>query len=246
MVQKETVPATRTARAGGAAAGAAKSATPSGKSLRRTSNKRAASGLIPGKDDGLANGVATEQLKQRKKPRLQHQREQRKLTRIQVKQQQEHYEQEKVQESGQQEQGQPLHPQQLAKRQHRQGHPHKRQELLMDECEEQHLATEDEVPAEREAFPLTEITTEPPASTLPDSACEGAQELDRAAAIDAAAAADPYLLEDADYLRRETRWLNRQRVLLLGSRGISARSRHLIEDFKKLLPHHKSEASAKS
>lgn len=73
-----------------------------------------------------------------------------------------------------------------------------------------------------------------------DAAADAA---DSAAAIDAAAAADPYLLEDAEYLRRETRWLNRQRVLVLGSRGISARSRHLIEDLKKLLPHHKSEAS---
>lgn len=57
------------------------------------------------------------------------------------------------------------------------------------------------------------------------------------------AATDPYLLADAEYLRTEKRWLNRQRTLLLGSRGISARSRHLIEDLKRLLPHHKSEVN---
>ncbi|KAL8272735.1 hypothetical protein Esti_003285 [Eimeria stiedai] len=62
-----------------------------------------------------------------------------------------------------------------------------------------------------------------------------------AAAIDAAVAADPYLLEDAAYLRRDTRWLNKQRVLVLGSRGLTARTRLLLDDWKRLLPHHKAE-----
>ncbi|CDJ62869.1 ribosome biogenesis protein brix, putative [Eimeria necatrix] len=88
----------------------------------------------------------------------------------------------------------------------------------------------------------TETTAAAPLEGSPSAENDAAADAaDSAAAIDAAAAADPYLLEDAEYLRRETRWLNRQRVLVLGSRGISARSRHLIEDLKKLLPHHKSE-----
>jgi ribosome biogenesis protein BRX1 len=35
---------------------------------------------------------------------------------------------------------------------------------------------------------------------------------------------------------------NRQRVLLLSSRGITARYRHLLEDMKKLIPHHKKDS----
>lgn len=57
-----------------------------------------------------------------------------------------------------------------------------------------------------------------------------------------AKAADPYLLAEAAYLRKETRWVNRQRVLVLGSRGMTHLQRHLMEDFKRLLPHHKAEA----
>ncbi len=34
---------------------------------------------------------------------------------------------------------------------------------------------------------------------------------------------------------------NKQRVLILSSRGITARYRHLLEDFKKLIPHHKKD-----
>lgn len=34
---------------------------------------------------------------------------------------------------------------------------------------------------------------------------------------------------------------NKQRVLILSSRGITARYRHLMEDLKKLIPHHKKD-----
>jgi ribosome biogenesis protein BRX1 len=34
---------------------------------------------------------------------------------------------------------------------------------------------------------------------------------------------------------------NKQRVLILSSRGITARYRHLLEDLKKLIPHHKKD-----
>uniref|UniRef100_A0A7S1MGW8 Brix domain-containing protein n=1 Tax=Alexandrium catenella TaxID=2925 RepID=A0A7S1MGW8_ALECA len=52
---------------------------------------------------------------------------------------------------------------------------------------------------------------------------------------------DPYLLADAAYIQKETRWRNKQRTLIFQSRGVTAQFRHLAEDFKKLLPHHKSE-----
>lgn len=52
---------------------------------------------------------------------------------------------------------------------------------------------------------------------------------------------DPYLLRNASYLNKESRWKNKQRVLVLSTRGINFRHRHLMEDIKKLLPHHKSE-----
>ena len=38
------------------------------------------------------------------------------------------------------------------------------------------------------------------------------------------------------------RYTNKQRVLIIASRGITARYRHLLEDFKKLLPHHKKDS----
>lgn len=34
-------------------------------------------------------------------------------------------------------------------------------------------------------------------------------------------------------------YINRQRVLVFSSRGITTRYRHLLDDFRKLLPHHK-------
>lgn len=36
-------------------------------------------------------------------------------------------------------------------------------------------------------------------------------------------------------------YVNRQRVLVFSSRGITTRYRHLMDDFRKLLPHHKRE-----
>ena len=36
-------------------------------------------------------------------------------------------------------------------------------------------------------------------------------------------------------------YTNKQRVLIVASRGITARYRHLLEDFKKLIPHHKKD-----
>lgn len=40
---------------------------------------------------------------------------------------------------------------------------------------------------------------------------------------------------------KKIKWINKQRVLVLASRGISYRDRHLMEDIKKLMPHHKTE-----
>lgn len=38
------------------------------------------------------------------------------------------------------------------------------------------------------------------------------------------------------------KYTNKQRVLVFSTRGITARYRHLMEDFKKLIPHHKKES----
>ncbi|XP_012281012.1 ribosome biogenesis protein BRX1 homolog [Orussus abietinus] len=40
---------------------------------------------------------------------------------------------------------------------------------------------------------------------------------------------------------RKDKWVNKQRVLVLGSRGISHRDRHLMNDIKTLMPHHRPE-----
>ena len=49
------------------------------------------------------------------------------------------------------------------------------------------------------------------------------------------------VLMDADYIQRETRWTNKQRVLVFSSRGSGPRYKHLMEDFKAMMPHSKSE-----
>mmetsp|Transcript_11289 Transcript_11289/g.25928 ORF Transcript_11289/g.25928 Transcript_11289/m.25928 type:complete len:357 (-) Transcript_11289:155-1225(-) len=67
----------------------------------------------------------------------------------------------------------------------------------------------------------------------PEATAEGEEEK--------AAKADPYLLADAAYIQKDTRWRNKQRTLIFCSRGVTSLFRHLMEDFKKLVPHHKSE-----
>lgn len=52
---------------------------------------------------------------------------------------------------------------------------------------------------------------------------------------------DPYLLADATYIQKDTRWRNKQRTLVFCSRGVTSRFRHLCDDIRKLLPHHKTE-----
>ena len=42
-------------------------------------------------------------------------------------------------------------------------------------------------------------------------------------------------------LRVKPVYTNKQRVLIIASRGITARYRHLLEDLKKLIPHHKKD-----
>ncbi|CAK1553554.1 unnamed protein product [Leptosia nina] len=41
---------------------------------------------------------------------------------------------------------------------------------------------------------------------------------------------------------KQIKWINRQRVLVFAARGINHRHRHLMEDLKKLMPHHKTES----
>lgn len=40
---------------------------------------------------------------------------------------------------------------------------------------------------------------------------------------------------------KKTKWVNKQRVLVLCARGINHRDRHLMKDLKTLMPHHRSE-----
>lgn len=40
---------------------------------------------------------------------------------------------------------------------------------------------------------------------------------------------------------KRVKWINKQRVLVFSSRGINHRDRHLMEDIKKLMPHHRPE-----
>jgi ribosome biogenesis protein BRX1 len=40
-------------------------------------------------------------------------------------------------------------------------------------------------------------------------------------------------------------YINKQRVLVFCSRGITTRYRHLMDDFRKLLPHHKKDVKVR-
>ncbi|XP_072940859.1 ribosome biogenesis protein BRX1 homolog [Epargyreus clarus] len=51
----------------------------------------------------------------------------------------------------------------------------------------------------------------------------------------------PVRMSDEPVAKR-IKWINRQRVLVFAARGINHRHRHLMEDLKKLMPHHKSES----
>jgi ribosome biogenesis protein BRX1 len=48
-------------------------------------------------------------------------------------------------------------------------------------------------------------------------------------------------LMDAEYIKREERWTNKQRVLVFSSKGSSPCYKNLMEDFKMMMPHAKSE-----
>ncbi|XP_023246831.1 ribosome biogenesis protein BRX1 homolog isoform X2 [Copidosoma floridanum] len=45
-----------------------------------------------------------------------------------------------------------------------------------------------------------------------------------------------------DLVTKKEKWVNRQRVLVFASRGINHRDRHLMEDIKTLMPHHRPES----
>ena len=47
--------------------------------------------------------------------------------------------------------------------------------------------------------------------------------------------------ETTEIVSTKVTYSNRQRILILCSRGIIARYRHLVEDFKKMIPHHKTD-----
>ncbi|XP_053650300.1 ribosome biogenesis protein BRX1 homolog [Cherax quadricarinatus] len=53
----------------------------------------------------------------------------------------------------------------------------------------------------------------------------------------------PPLVRDSDEpVKKKPKWTNKQRVLVFGSRGMSFRDRHLMDDIRSLLPHSKPEA----
>lgn len=70
---------------------------------------------------------------------------------------------------------------------------------------------------------------------------EAVEQVEAEAPPEQTAPADPYLMADATYIQKDTRWRNKQRTLVFCSRGATSRHRHLVEDVKKLLPHHKPE-----
>jgi len=87
--------------------------------------------------------------------------------------------------------------------------------------------------ARAESEAIETATENPPAADSEEKPEDGATE--------DAPKADPYLLADATYIQKDTRWRNKQRTLVFCSRGVTSQFRHLAEDLKKLIPHHKAE-----
>ncbi|XP_050709782.1 ribosome biogenesis protein BRX1 homolog [Eriocheir sinensis] len=53
----------------------------------------------------------------------------------------------------------------------------------------------------------------------------------------------PPLVRDSDEpVKKKKKWINKQRVLVFASRGMSFRNRHLMEDMRTLMPHSKPES----
>jgi ribosome biogenesis protein BRX1 len=48
-------------------------------------------------------------------------------------------------------------------------------------------------------------------------------------------------LDAASLPQNQSGYINKQRVLVFASRGITTRYRHLLDDMRKLLPHHKKD-----
>ena len=46
---------------------------------------------------------------------------------------------------------------------------------------------------------------------------------------------------DSIQVSSKIQYFNKQRVLIIASRGITARYRHFLEDLKKIIPHHKKD-----
>ena len=73
----------------------------------------------------------------------------------------------------------------------------------------------------------------------------GKRKLQEPASEDAPAAAPAVATEDRTVISatvpQRGLYTNKQRVLVIASRGITARYRHLLEDLKKLIPHHKKD-----
>ncbi|KAK4887588.1 hypothetical protein RN001_003859 [Aquatica leii] len=53
--------------------------------------------------------------------------------------------------------------------------------------------------------------------------------------------ADDAVVSEEPPAKKPTKWTNRQRVLVFCSRGMNYRYRHLMEDLKTLMPHHRAE-----
>lgn len=52
----------------------------------------------------------------------------------------------------------------------------------------------------------------------------------------------PAVRNSDEPVQKKRKWTNKQRVLVFASRGINHRDRHLMEDIKKMMPHHKPES----
>lgn len=98
------------------------------------------------------------------------------------------------------------------------------------------IAVQEELEALREAKEEALLAPEEDSNPEPEEPVE-----EEAQDPDAEGPADPYLLADAHYIQKDTRWRNKQRTLVFASRGVSSRFRILCEDIKALLPHHKAE-----
>jgi ribosome biogenesis protein BRX1 len=97
----------------------------------------------------------------------------------------------------------------------------------------------------RKISALKRLTTSPgdiSSASKKNKTKKGSSGASTMATVPAVVVLPPAVRKSDDEPRTRPRWTNKQRVLIFSSRGIGYRDRHLMNDFKTIMPHSKGES----